>query len=531
MPSPAIAFILSSCFVLTHARWATDGTASSLLPALIRASSGNRTAPVGDAERGCHRSDPECKEKLIFVVEVCRHGNRSPYHYFEKDTKNGLDTWEGVAEKGWLTRLGMLQHYLIGAIARKKYVRTYRLLSGRYTPREVYVRSTLVPRRLFPPGSGHHFTMAQEDMRDALYRETGKISPIRQHLSLHSNGTVGEDDPTETIQKMGDAASLDIKQVVGSGCSPLPQAFDMVPVYTVEKEEDTLLLGFEDDICDQFKDEYMATHKCTAFHSPMMARHEAVLEGHVKGAQKSNSASCGKTSTQVMEHFKGILDRADKALGKSLFEPGKAVNADIHVASHMADAVVCQIADGRRPAIKDADVIKGLIDLLDAYFSIRFADPVIASHGSAEFYKLLASLFESKAALAKDPTSALALRTGREALKGAPGLAEAANVWETLRFLYLSAHDSTVAAFIAALGVFNGVQPHFASTIFFELWQKGPSGDFFVRVIYNGDAMGVCGEGIQDCPLTQFLDKIRKIGGGMKVNEFCLQPPPSPQQT
>jgi len=47
-------------------------------------------------------------------------------------------------------------------------------------------------------------------------------------------------------------------------------------------------------------------------------------------------------------------------------------------------------------------------------------------------------------------------------------------------------HDSTVAAFLSALKVFNGLQPPYASAVLVELFNS--SGHFFVEVWYRNDS-------------------------------------------
>jgi len=47
-------------------------------------------------------------------------------------------------------------------------------------------------------------------------------------------------------------------------------------------------------------------------------------------------------------------------------------------------------------------------------------------------------------------------------------------------------HDTTIAAFMSALKVFNGIKPPYASAVLVELFNI--SGQFFVEVWYRNDS-------------------------------------------
>ena len=51
----------------------------------------------------------------------------------------------------------------------------------------------------------------------------------------------------------------------------------------------------------------------------------------------------------------------------------------------------------------------------------------------------------------------------------------------TMKMFMYSAHDVTVAAFLSALGVFNNIQPPYASLVLVELHQTGDK-QFAVQV-------------------------------------------------
>ncbi|GMT16333.1 hypothetical protein PFISCL1PPCAC_7630, partial [Pristionchus fissidentatus] len=90
--------------------------------------------------------DPLPGDELLMVQVVWRHGDRAPTMTFPTDPHK-----ESAWNYGWgeLTELGMRQQYALGRVIRNRYINgTYHFLSRRYTPREIYIRSTDVNRTL-----------------------------------------------------------------------------------------------------------------------------------------------------------------------------------------------------------------------------------------------------------------------------------------------------------------------------------------------------------------------------------------------
>lgn len=97
-------------------------------------------------------------DKLIFAVDLIRHGDRTP----EVMMPNVNYQWK--LGKGQLTPRGMRQEYDLGTKMRKRYVNETHLLPEHYQPGTVYARSTSVERTLmsaqsflmglYPPGTG-----------------------------------------------------------------------------------------------------------------------------------------------------------------------------------------------------------------------------------------------------------------------------------------------------------------------------------------------------------------------------------------
>lgn len=127
------------------------------------------------------------QEKLIFAIDVIRHGDRTPTANIPKVPYH----WkEGT---GQLTAKGMQQEYQLGARLRKSYVNTYHLLPANYTAGTIYVRSSDVDRTLM---SAQSFLMG-------LYpSETGPRLPdskkpalphFFQPVSIHTVAKAQED--------------------------------------------------------------------------------------------------------------------------------------------------------------------------------------------------------------------------------------------------------------------------------------------------------------------------------------------------
>lgn len=116
------------------------------------------------------------------------------------------------------------------------------------------------------------------------------------------------------------------------------------------------------------------------------------------------------------------------------------------------------------------------------------------------------------------------------------------------RFVEYSSHDTTVAALLAALGVFNGKQPPYGSSVVVELLRDPAASGlaaYHVRVYYNevretrlglpavafhllltltrrcGAGQGTpayfnttvtpCGEGVETCPLTKWMECVEPL--------------------
>ncbi len=125
-------------------------------------------------------------EKLIFAIDLIRHGDRAPMHDLPKDPHY----WkEGLAE---LTPEGMLQEFKLGESKRKIYIEHYHLLPNHYQDDTLYVRSTDTNRTL----------MSAEAFLLGLY-------PL------------------------------------GTGSMTLPHQFQPIPIHSVPKKHDNLLAAYD----------------------------------------------------------------------------------------------------------------------------------------------------------------------------------------------------------------------------------------------------------------------------------------------
>lgn len=108
------------------------------------------------------------QEKLIFALDLIRHGDRTPLDEIPSITY----TWpEG---KGQLTQKGIEQEYRLGVKFRQKYVEQTGLLPKDYNNQMIYIRSTDTDRTL----------MSAQSLMLGLYPGT-KIFPIHTQPLTH----------------------------------------------------------------------------------------------------------------------------------------------------------------------------------------------------------------------------------------------------------------------------------------------------------------------------------------------------------
>ncbi|XP_061193974.1 prostatic acid phosphatase-like [Saccostrea echinata] len=86
-----------------------------------------------------HRTMSEGDKELIMVNLVYRHGDRSPVAVFPSDTHKE-NVWPNGL--GWLSKIGMDQHYALGQWFRNRYMKDNTLLNSSYKHSEIEVASS-----------------------------------------------------------------------------------------------------------------------------------------------------------------------------------------------------------------------------------------------------------------------------------------------------------------------------------------------------------------------------------------------------
>ena len=143
--------------------------------------------------------------------------------------------------------------------------------------------------------------------------------------------------------------------------------------------------------------------------------------------------------------------------------------------SNIIDSIYCSQAMGFSLPDFSPQLLANATIAYDRMFSVYYQDDLYIRYGSSWFFRDLAEHLE-------------AVMQGTEPTK----------------FRLYSAHDTTVAAFLAGLQVFHNKQPPFASTLIFEASET--NGNFTIRVLYNDVPLiiGPC-ESVE-CPLQTFID-------------------------
>ncbi|HLB33285.1 MAG: hypothetical protein A3F67_02865 [Verrucomicrobia bacterium RIFCSPHIGHO2_12_FULL_41_10] len=217
-------------------------------PPLLRGDSSSPspslTAPSYHPDK--NQTEVKKKEKLIFAIDVIRHGDRNPLI----DIPKAPHHWaEGL---GQLTPLGMRQEYELGKKFHHRYIDREKLLPRFYQPETLYVRSSDIDRTLmsaqsvlmglYPPGSGPLIGTSFFTKRPAL-----------------------------------------------------PNRFQPVPIHTVPKKQDSLLIPDNKVTCNFYK-----LVKTIVASSPAWKQKEAEIKPHFAAWSKA-------TGIQVTDELQFIL--------------------------------------------------------------------------------------------------------------------------------------------------------------------------------------------------------------------------------
>ena len=208
------------------------------------------------------------QSKLVGVVELFRHGARSPQNFVEmfKDQEN----WpEGKEE---LIPEGMRQHYLLGTYSRQQLVQNEGLLSERYNSTEVYVFSSDFNRTL----------MSAQSFLSGLY-SAGTGLKLRQASSIIS--------PPIHVENLS-AISSSLSQ------NALPFKTQLIPIHSNESKSQFALNP--SSACNYYKKLTLAKKSMKDEQSQILSEYPEVLDSIMKNMNYSTS--------RAQDEFMKIMD-------------------------------------------------------------------------------------------------------------------------------------------------------------------------------------------------------------------------------
>ena len=192
------------------------------------------------------------QEKLIFVIDIVRHGDRTPLITSPEIEK----IWsQGV---GQLTPAGMRQEYELGKILRRQYVNKYHLLPQQYDINTITVRSSGIPRTM----------MSAQSLLFGLY-------------------------------PLGTGPSLD------ESTKALPRGLQPIPINTVPREQDSLLIPNHD------KEEFKRLLETYILNSPEWIQKDNEL--------KSNYPAWGKIFDTPVSNLFDLIHVSDRLFIEQLY--------------------------------------------------------------------------------------------------------------------------------------------------------------------------------------------------------------------
>lgn len=331
-------------------------------------------------------------EKLIFAVDIIRHGDRTPISILP------AVNYEWPQGLGQLTATGMRQEYEMGKTFRKRYVDTTHLLPPHYQHDTIYVRSTDYERTL----------MSAQALLMGLY-------------------------PAGTGPYMDDASS-----------PGLPRALQPIPVHTAPAEFDRVIVKKPDsDEREKLMEKYV-------YSTAEWRKRDAELRP--KYAEWSEKTGVEIKWFDDLEH-----------VGDSLF---------IH-----------QIHHAPMPAGLSDEDIQTIIKAGNWAFMVEERPKQVANAYSSQLMSNIANFIQ----------------------KGSKENA-------ALKYVLLSAHDSTIASALSFMGAPLEKAPPYASNLNFSLYESGAR-NYVVKVTYNGVPVSIPACGGTICQLQTFLN----IARGLRV--------------
>lgn len=350
--------------------------------------------------------------EIVFVVEVSRHGSRSPTKFYSWDLDG---RWpQGPGE---ITPLGMRQHYLIGYEMRNRYIIQNPVLSANFTAEEVYLRSTDVNRTLM-----------------SAYSQLQGLYPIGTGPNIHELSLQATAVPPIRVNNLNNIeASL--------GLAALPKSMQSVPIHTTSKMTDTLLRI--QDNCEYVND---------------------LIDN---SNQQENAAICKKYSSTIQviaDYFNVSFDKA------------------CEMSDNLQGSVVANNFCGYPlpSQFSDPTFIANIKAFHAETFSLQYGNPPIVPQMIVTPYmSLINQTFSAVSTSAQD-----------------------------LKFIFLSAHDSTLQAFVNGMQLNTTIFPVYASTLITELHLI--NGAYFVRMLYNDVDVVVPDCKQTYCPLATYLGYLNR---------------------
>lgn len=394
--------------------------------------------------------------KLLFVAELCRHGDRTPLGEAPTDVLP-VSRWpEGI---GQLTTIGQRAHYDLGQRLRKRYVVDLAFLPGSYSRDALYVRSTDIDRTL--------------------------MSATSQLMGLY---------PADNA-----SSTYDVREKFGhpprhASAAGLPNGVQPIPVHTVSTAHDPMLLP-----------------------GANCARHAQLASEKLASDEFSNK----------VRDSRAFLDQLAALAGM----PKDNEPFTMHQAARVWDTWFCCMShDVPLPPGVTPDIVNKAGDLANWLLDL--------SNRGQEVRRLRAGLTLNAVREYMLQTAAAAVRASTDST----GDGTDSNIIKAKKFVLFSAHDTTVAATLAAMGVFDGKYPPYNSTLIWELWQNTsspsssdaqqhatrPSIITFVRVLYNDVPLTLPGCDSPDCEFGTYVRATKDVtifGGDAQRETECLVGP------
>jgi Histidine phosphatase superfamily (branch 2) len=376
--------------------------------------------------------NPFPDRELLLVVELCRHGDRSPLYSFPNDILPATSWKEGI---GQLTGIGQRAHYDLGRRLRERLVSTG-FLKPTYSVDEVYIRSTTVDRTLMS---------AYSQMAGLFPAGSAPVTDVRTRFG-------GEEANENT--------------------TGLPFRWQSVPIHSHVLATDTLLIP-----------------------GANCPRHVQLV------AEKS----AGGTLKDVVERNQDLLSALQPIVGVktpvTLFDVSKIADTWIVDEAHNIP-----LPEGVTKKMK-----MRVYDI--ANWLLRYGNEGV------EVNRLRSGI------LLNEVKQRMLLAQQRARGKLPPHKAALDK-----KFVLFSAHDSTVAAALAALRVPTSVNPPYNSTLIWSVYHDSRTKRMYVNLEFNGKTLRVpaCeGESSQDehtCTLESYMSSTRPatVASAAMRNRECL---------